>query len=195
MPKSTTTKEKSVGCLLAINTRTHVGLANYMSTCIRNYKVLDKPVFQDRSKPGEEVLDGWSHLCHADDVDNGLESSQYAAQNFRVLLTKVLIKNNTKMTKQLLLLVCVCICMCMCVYMYMCTCVRSVHVYAMRICVCVCMCVCVCVCVCVYTCVCTQVSPTLQHVLLPHTHTTNLSTRLNQFYPVSNLPLFLGCRV
>jgi hypothetical protein len=50
-------------------------------------------VFQDGSKSGQEILDGRSHFGHANDIHDGLECSQYGAQNFRVFLAQVLVQN------------------------------------------------------------------------------------------------------
>lgn len=65
---------------------------------IKQTKKLDKPIFEDWSETREEVFDGWSHLGHSNDVDNGLESGEDTAEDFGVLLSQVLVENHTKMT-------------------------------------------------------------------------------------------------
>lgn len=62
-----------------------------------------KPVFQDWSQSWKQVLDGWGHLGHTDDVDDSLESPQDATKYFRILFTQILIQNYPKMTKQFFL--------------------------------------------------------------------------------------------
>jgi hypothetical protein len=60
---------------------------------------LDKPILEDWCEPREQIFDGRSHLCHSNDVDDCLESGEDGTENLRILLTKILVKNNPKMTK------------------------------------------------------------------------------------------------
>lgn len=62
------------------------------------------PVFENGCEPGQQVLDGWGHLGHSNDIHNGLESTKNGAQHLWVLLTQVLIQHNSQMPQQLLLI-------------------------------------------------------------------------------------------
>mmetsp|Transcript_25517 Transcript_25517/g.35812 ORF Transcript_25517/g.35812 Transcript_25517/m.35812 type:complete len:251 (+) Transcript_25517:573-1325(+) len=59
-------------------------------------------VLQDRCESRQEILDRRGHLGHTNDIDNSLQSTQDGAKHFRILFTKVFIKNNTQVTHQLL---------------------------------------------------------------------------------------------
>ena len=62
------------------------------------------PVLEDGGESGEEVFDGWSHLGHAYDVDDGLESSEDAAEHLGILFPQVLVQHHPQVTHQLLLM-------------------------------------------------------------------------------------------
>ena len=62
------------------------------------------PVFQDRSETRQQILDGGRHLGHTNDIHNGLEGTQDGSQHFRVLLSQVLIQDNTQVAQQFLLI-------------------------------------------------------------------------------------------
>ena len=62
------------------------------------------PVFQDRSETRQQILDGGCHLGHTNDVHDGLEGTQDGAQHFGVLLSQVLVQDNTQVAQQLFLI-------------------------------------------------------------------------------------------
>ena len=49
------------------------------------------PILQDGSETGQQVLDGWGHFGHTDDVHYGLEGTENRAQHLGVLLTEILV--------------------------------------------------------------------------------------------------------
>jgi hypothetical protein len=53
-------------------------------------------ILQDGREPGQQILDGRSHLGHTDDVDNGLQGAENRTQDLGILLTQILVKDHLK---------------------------------------------------------------------------------------------------
>lgn len=48
-------------------------------------------VLKDGCQSWQQILNGWCHFCHTNDIHNCFQCSQNATQNFRVLLTQIFI--------------------------------------------------------------------------------------------------------
>src|SRR4051812_34773193 len=59
-------------------------------------------IAQDWCESWQEILNRWCHVRHTDDIHDRLQCAENRCEHIRVLLTEILIQDDTQMLHQLL---------------------------------------------------------------------------------------------